>query len=45
MCVVLAGFDGFTRGLVLDGEYDGEISNVHLKTCMSSEEKKVSKIR
>lgn len=45
MCVVLGGFDGFTRGLLLDGAYDGEISNVHLKTCMSSEEKKVFKSR
>lgn len=43
--MVLAGFDGFTRGLLLDEAYDGEISNAHLKTCMSSEEKKVFKIR
>lgn len=42
--MALAGFDGFTRGLVLDGAYDGEISNVHLKTCMQVKRKKSLKL-
>lgn len=44
MCVVLASFDGFTRGLLLDGAYDGEFSNVHLKPVCQVKRKRSLKL-